>query len=173
MKKQGSFLRADPCFVVCLWLGGFVLVGLDCRQKWYINNPFGGGAILPADVQARGDIVAGGGAECFCQAVRGGLVFLSGGRKRSDWFYLVRRERRRDGRKASSLACGRVAAPLIAIWLSVVREAPLIAIWLSVVREVILLGGWGGMAGSILCDGSGERTAEKRHRWRAGGLPRR
>ena len=51
--------------------------------------------------------------------------------------------------------------------------APLIAIWLSVVREVILLGGWGGMAGSILCDGSGGGTAEKRRRWHAGGLLRR
>ena len=63
-------------------------------------------AILPADVQARGDIVAG---------VRG--VFLSGGWVRFGWFYLVRRERRTDGRKASSLACGQVAAPLIAILL--------------------------------------------------------
>ncbi len=36
-------------------------------------------------------------------------------------FYFVRRERRADGRKASSLACGRVAAPLIAILLPAER----------------------------------------------------
>ena len=62
---------------------------------------------LSADVQARGDIVAGGAVWCFCQVAVGWF----------GWFYLVRRERRTDGRKASSLACVRVAAPLMAILL--------------------------------------------------------
>ena len=62
---------------------------------------------LSADVQARGDIVAGGARGVFVRRQLG----------RFGWFYLVRRERRTDGRKASSLACGRVAEPLMAILL--------------------------------------------------------
>ena len=107
-------------------------------------------------------------------------------------FYFVRREQRTDGRKASSLACVRVAAPLMAIllpaghgvflsgggWGGLVmdccRMCRHVAILLPAGRGVFLSGGgWGGLAGSILCGGSGGRTAEKRHRWRAGGLPSR
>ena len=48
-------------------------------------------------------------------------VFVRWRLGRSGWFYLVRRERRTDGRKASLLACVRVAAPLMAILLPAER----------------------------------------------------
>ncbi len=67
-------------------------------------------------------------------------------------FYFVRRERKTDGRKASSLACGRVAAPLMAILLTAGRFGygllPDVQARGDIVdgaRGVLSGGGWGGL----------------------------